>query len=424
MRYLTLFVLACLALAGCNFAPGGFGGQATDPTIAALQTQVADMQATIPATATPRGPRPTDPPLPTIPPQPTLAPDLAGALAAQERLLVELYRRASPAVVSVEVVGDPNAGLPEDHPAVPGLPPGVPSGQGSGFLIDDQGHIVTNNHVIEGGVRFQVRFFDGSTVLAELVGTDPDSDLAVLKVRSLPPGVAPLPLGDSREVVVGQTAVAIGNPFGEQNTLTVGVVSGLGRTLRGPNRGFGSFSIPNIIQTDAAINPGNSGGPLLNVRGELIGVNTAIAVSPGSTNFEGVGYAVPASAVARVAPALIATGRYDHPWMGISMFSLDALFAEQFGLPVSQGVLVTEVRPNSPAARANMRGGDRPDAYNGVPIVLGGDIITAIDERPVADSDELIGYLDLDYVVGDMVTLSLIRGGERLEVELLLEARP
>jgi len=416
-----LILLLAGALAGCSLDIGP-AARDVDPTVAAVQTQVAAMQAGPRPSPTARPPRPTDPPLPTQPPRPTLEPALSGAVADQEQLLIELYRRASPAVVSIEVLGAP-VELPEGHPQLPNAP-GLPSGQGSGFLFDDQGHIVTNNHVVEGASRLQVRFFDGSTTLADLIGADPDSDLAVIKVRELPPGAAPLPLADSREVQVGQTAVAIGNPFGEQNTLTVGVVSGVGRTLRGPSRDFGTFSIPNIIQTDAAINPGNSGGPLLNARGEVVGVNTAIAVSMGSRAFEGVGYAVPSSAVAKVAPALIADGRYAHPWLGVSLFSLDALLAERLDLPTGRGVLVTEVRPASPAAAAGLRAGEREEQFNGVPIRVGGDIITAIDGRPIASGDQLIGLLDLDYRVGDSVTLSLLRDGAPVELPLTLEARP
>ncbi|NTU79138.1 MAG: trypsin-like serine protease [Chloroflexales bacterium] len=420
MRRLLALVTAGLALGGCAFG-GSQPGQRPDPTAQAMQTEVASIaQAQTLATSTTHTPRPTDPTLPPVPHQPTIAPDLTDALVSQERLLVELYRQASPAVVSIDVLG----ALPADHPDVPGLPDSA-RGQGSGFLYDDQGHIVTNNHVVESATQLQVRWSDGTTVMADLVGTDPDSDLAVIKVRALPPGVAPLPLGDSRAVAVGQTAIAIGSPFGEQNTLTVGVVSGMGRTLRGPTRSFGTYSIPNIIQTDAAINPGNSGGPLLNIHGEVIGVNTAIAVSQGSGSFEGVGYAVPASAVARVIPALISQGRYDHPWMGIGMFPIDTLLAEQLGLSVGQGVLVTEVRPNSPAARAGLQAGQGEQQVNGVPVPTGGDIIVAIDGQPVADSDQLIGLLELNHAVGDTITLSLTRaGGAAEDVRLTLEARP
>jgi S1-C subfamily serine protease len=419
MRILILIITA-LALTSCSFGP--LGG--TEPTVAAIQTEVAGMQVTTDQPSpTPRAPQPTDAPLPTLPPQPTIDPNLGSALRSQEQLLVELYRRAGPAVVSIEVVGDPNAGLPSGHPPLTEIPDG-PTSQGSGFLYDDQGYIVTNNHVVEGSNELQVRFYDGSTSIARLIGSDPDSDLAVIKVAQLPPGMAPLALANSRLVEVGQTAVAIGNPYGEQNTLTVGVISGLGRTLSGPSRNFGNFSIPNIIQTDAAINPGNSGGPLLNISGEVIGVNTAIAVSMGSSSFGGVGYAVPSSAVARVVPALIGQGRYEHPWMGISMLSLDALFAERFKLSATKGILVTGVQPESPAARAGLQSGDRVEQYNGTEVHLGGDIITAIGGQPVANSDDLVGYLDQDYGVGDTIILSILRDGQPREMHLVLDPRP
>jgi S1-C subfamily serine protease len=417
------FLAVLLGLSGCSLESLPLG-QRPEPTMTLIQTQVAAMataQVAPAATATPRPPRPAEPTLPPIPPQPTLAPDLTDVLASQERLLVELYRRASPAVVSIEVVG---GSLPDNHPPIPGLPD-QRLGQGSGFLFDDQGHIVTNNHVVAGATRLQVRFFDGTTAFADLIGADPYSDLAVVRVSTLPEGVAPLALGDSGVIAVGQLAVAIGSPFGEQNTLTVGVVSGLGRTLRGPTRQSGTYSIPNIIQTDAAINPGNSGGPLLSVRGEVIGVNTAIAVSQGGSSFEGVGYAVPASAVARIAPALIASGRYDHPWMGIGMYSLDALSAERLGLPVGRGVLLVDIQPGSPAQEAGLQAGAIPRELDGRPVRIGGDIIVALNGRPVADSDQLIGLIDLQHAVGDTITLGLVRpDGSAVDVPLTLAPRP
>ncbi len=371
-------------------------------------------------------------PTPTSPPvRPTDAPLLPiefgntsvvveTELSESERRLVDLYRRVNPAVVSLDVVVDQSASLPPGHPPIT---PDGPSGQGSGFLYDDQGHIVTNHHVIAGALQIQVRFANGATVIADLVGSDPDSDLAVIKVNSLPAGVRPLPLGNSEELQVGQTAVAIGSPFGERNTLTVGVISGLGRTLRGPARSVGSFSIPNVIQTDAAINPGNSGGPLLNLRGEVIGVNTAIAVSLGGRDFEGVGYAVPAQTVARVVPALIKQGRYDHPWLGISMTTVDTLFANRFGLAINRGVLVGTVQEGSPAAAAGLRGGSTTATYRGLPVRIGGDIIIACNGSPIFSSDQLVGMIDL-LKVGDQVVLTVQRGSEQLEVTVTLAARP
>ncbi|MBO9338260.1 MAG: trypsin-like peptidase domain-containing protein [Chloroflexus sp.] len=371
-------------------------------------------------------------PTPTSPPiRPTDAPLLPievgntsvvveTELSESEQRLVDLYRRVNPAVVSLDVVVDQSANLPPGHPPIT---PDGPSGQGSGFLYDDQGHIVTNHHVIAGAFQIQVRFANGATVIADLIGSDPDSDLAVIKVNSLPEGVKPLPLGNSETLQVGQTAVAIGSPFGQRNTLTVGVISGLGRTLRGPERRVGSFSIPNVIQTDAAINPGNSGGPLLNLRGEVIGVNTAIAVSLGGSNFEGVGYAVPAQTVARVVPALIKQGRYDHPWLGISMTTVDTLFANRFGLAINRGVLVGAVQEGSPAAAAGLRGGSTTATYRGLPVRIGGDIIIACNGSPIFSSDQLVGMIDL-LKIGDQVVLTVQRGSEQLDVTVTLAARP
>ena len=356
----------------------------------------------------PSGPRPTSAPLPTSNPIPTIGPNLTNALEQEQQLLVELYRRVNPAVVSIEVAGT--------HPPVDGAPSSdqvIPFAEGSGFLIDDQGHIVTNQHVVADGSAYQVRFADGTMVSAQLIGSDAGADLAVLKVDQLPPGAAPLTLADSQTVAVGQTAIAIGNPFGLQNTLTVGVISAIGRTLRASQQG--SYSLPNLIQTDAAINPGNSGGPLLNIRGEVIGVNTAISSTSGS--FEGVGYAIPASMVARVVPALISAGNYPHPWIGISMSDIEPFTAQQYNLPVQQGVLVTGVLPNSPAEQAGLRSGTQDNMAQG-------DIITAINDQLVRSTDELVGFLEMKTRVGDKVLLTVRRDGAEQQIPVTLGQRP
>ncbi|GAB4197407.1 MAG: trypsin-like peptidase domain-containing protein [Roseiflexaceae bacterium] len=415
LRLFALGVLLAGMLAGCStpeLPDLGFG-PTPRPTIEAIvaPTRVAPSSAASRPTS-----RPPSAPLPTSEPIPTIATDLTNALEQEQRLLTELYRRVNPAVVSIEVAGR--------HPVVEGGPEtdqAIPFAQGSGFLFDDQGHIVTNNHVVEDADQFQVQFADGTTVLAELVGRDPDSDLAVLKVDELPPGTAPLPLANSREVLVGQTAIAIGNPFGLQNTLTVGVVSAIGRSLSGRQSSQGRFSIPNVIQTDAAINPGNSGGPLLNIRGEVIGVNTAIRSESGT--FEGVGYAVPSNALARVVPALISEGVYQHPWIGIGMADIDALLAQQFSLPARNGVLITRVQSGSPADRAGLRGGTN-SADDSVPLTFDGDIITAINGTPVKGGDDLIGYLELETSVGDEVELTVLRDGSERTITVTLGPRP
>jgi 2-alkenal reductase len=372
-------------------------------------------------TRDPSAPTPTL--MPDLSPQPTIEPALRAAVEGQEALLVAIYRLASPAVVSIDVSGQLDLGidLPEGHPFGPD--DSIPLSRGSGFLFDSQGHIITNNHVVENADTLQVTFFDGSKIEATLVGTDPGSDLAVIKVDRLPPEVAPLSLGSSDDVQVGQMAIAIGNPFGLQNTLTLGIISGLGRSLVGPQAtGSGNFSIPNIIQTDAAINPGNSGGPLLNVRAEVIGVNTAISSQSGS--FMGVAYAIPSQVVERIVPVLIEEGTYAHPWIGISMFEVDALVAERFDLAVNSGVLVTGVMENSPADDAGLRPGSESVPYAGGTLLLGGDIITAIEEQEIRTSDDLISYLQLNAAVGDTLTLTVVRDGEEQNIEVTLAARP
>ncbi|MEM8534158.1 MAG: trypsin-like peptidase domain-containing protein [Chloroflexota bacterium] len=353
-------------------------------------------------------------PISDVEPVPTLPPETIEALAAEEQVMVELFSRANPAVVSIEVIGA--------HPPIEGLPvQDFAFGHGSGFLYDNQGHVVTNHHVIENGSEYQLRFANGEIIPAELVGSDAGSDLAVLKVERLPVDVAPLSTADSGRVEVGQMAVAIGNPFQLRNTLTVGVISGVGRAIRGPQSAQGGwFSIPNIIQTDAAINPGNSGGPLLNIQGEVIGVNTAISSQSGA--FEGVGYAVPSNTVMRVVPELIRNGLYEHPWMGIGMFTIEPRYAQQHDLTIEQGVLVTAVQNNSPADRSGLRAAESNDELSLSP--ENGDIIIAVDGQQILNSDDLIRYLELETTVGDTITFTLIRDGKEQQVDLLLAGRP
>jgi S1-C subfamily serine protease len=371
-----------------------------------------------PPTAVLPTPGATAAPLPSVAPVPTLAAADIAPLETQQRALVELYRRVNPAVVSIDVAGH--------HPPAEGAPAPdqeIPFAQGSGFLFDDQGHIVTNNHVVEDATGFQVRFANGVTVAATLIGGDSGSDLAVLKVDELPPQTAPLALADSNTVAVGQTAIAIGNPFGERNTLTVGVVSGLGRSLRGPRSSQGGrFAITNVIQTDASINPGNSGGPLLNIHGEVIGVNTAIRSDSGQ--FEGIGYAIPSNALARVVPALIRVGSYQHPWLGVGMRDVDPLLARRFNLSAQQGILITSVQSGSPAEQAGLQAGTASADYGGVPVVYDGDIVIAVNGQRVLSGDDLVGYLEANAQVGDQVTLSVVRDAQEQQIVVTLGGRP
>lgn len=333
-----------------------------------------------------------------IPPEP-LAEDLLALAAAEEQLLTNLYARVSRSVVNIAVVTRSGGGT------------------GSGFVFDTGGHIVTNNHVVEGARDILVRFADSTTVDAELVGADADSDLAVIRV-DVPSGLLyPVELGDSLNLRVGQRAIAVGNPFGLEQTMTTGIISALGRVVRQDS----GYSLPELIQTDAAINPGNSGGPLLDSRGQVIGVNTLIFSSSGSS--AGVGFAVPVSAVKRVVPTLVATGRYADPWLGISGLTITSQIAEALALPVQRGVILQDVVPGGPAAKAGLRANDQQAEFEGVALPTGGDIIVAIDGRMVRDMDDLIVYL-AGKTVGETVVLGLLREEVEQSVAVVLEERP
>lgn len=292
---------------------------------------------------------------------------------------------------------------------------GTGGAQGSGFVYSEEGHIVTNEHVVDGADRVEVIFTDGSTRRAQIIGTDGYTDLAVLKVGKR--GLEPLELGDSSEVLVGQKAIAIGNPFGLRSSMTSGIISQKGRSLRTQ----GGFSTPNVIQTDAAINPGNSGGPLLNVRGEVIGVNTAIETNTGT--FSGVGFAIPSNTVRNVVPSLIESGDYQHPWIGISGVDVNPGIAEEMELSNTTGFLVVDVVEDSPADRADIRAGNRTVNVSGNSVRVGGDVIVGIDDERVRGINDILLYLSRETEVGETVQIKLIRDGERLSVPLTLAAR-
>lgn len=331
---------------------------------------------------------------------------------AQDALLINLYERTNPAVVYIEVLLERGGSLQQ-------------LSSGSGFVIDQEGYVVTNNHVVENADALQVTFFDGGvTREAEVVGRDAYSDLAVVKVDVPSDRLRPLELGDSDVLQVGQRVIAIGNPFGLQGTMTAGVVSAVGRTLTSQILAGGAFSNPEIIQTDASINPGNSGGPLLDSRGKVVGVNTAIRSATGVN--AGVGFAVPVNTVKRIVPDLIEEGAYEYPYLGITSNTnlTVAELAQPLNLPVEQGVLIAEVQPNTAAAEAGLEGGDREVEVMGQPVVAGGDIITAIDGERLRTFDDLVAYLVSDAEVGQDVTLTLIRDGQQMEVSVTLGERP
>lgn len=297
----------------------------------------------------------------------------------------------------------------------------APLGTGSGFVIDNEGHIVTNNHVVEDASYIEVTFYNGSVVTAELVGRDSAADLAVIQVDAENPRVTiqPVVFSSSDDVFVGQQTMAIGSPFGESFTLTTGIVSAIDRSIRGVQ----GFSIPEVIQTDAAINPGNSGGPLLNILGEVIGVNTAILSPSGAGS--GVGFAIPSDTVRRIVPYLIANGEYQHSYLGISGAALSPTQREAMNLPADvEGVMVANVVAGGPAAQAGLQAAetliDAP--FGRAPI--NGDIIVGIEGMPVSQMNDLVAYLEEHTQPGDTITLTVWRDGELMDIEVELQERP
>lgn len=432
LSFIAVLVFGVLVLAGCGGATASLpvANTAVEPAILVDNAGVTVVPAIAPLDA-PAQAQPAQSDTPIL--------DLQEA----QNTLVHLYETVNPAVVNIQVklsaeaaaaeMGglqlpdgfklpdgtDPN-NLPEGHPLT------TPQyAQGSGFVYDSLGHIITNNHVVGDAEKIVVIFSDGTEVDATLVGTDPDSDLAVILVDPSEAPLTTVPLGNSDEIKVGEYVIAIGNPFGLSGSMTSGIISGLGRNLpadaAAPNGR--SFSIPGIIQTDAAINPGNSGGPLLNLNGEVIGVNTAIATSNGE--FAGVGYAVPVETVQKVIPQLIESGAVQNAWIGISGQQLSKDVALAMNLDANQhGILVVEIVAGGPSAKTDLRGSNGETTIDGFTIPIGGDVIVAIDEVQVDKFDDLLSYIVQDAEVGQTVTLTVLRDGAEVQVPITLEARP
>lgn len=291
---------------------------------------------------------------------------------------------------------------------------------GSGIVYDLGGHIITNNHVVDDYQKIRVVFHNGQSYPAKVSGTDKFADLAVIKVDADPQTFHPLPLGDSSRLRIGDEVIAIGSPFGLSESMTSGIVSQLGRVLNPPD--IGAFSIPNVIQTDTAINPGNSGGPLLNTRGEVIGINTAIQTQTGE--FSGVGFAIPSNTMKRIVPALIQSGNYKHPWLGISGISVDPDLADSLNLPTRSGFLVENIVSDSPAAKAGLHASNLTKTIDGIKYKYGGDIITRVDKNPVSKLEDLLNYLQDYKSVGDKMQVQIIRENKTMDVTLVLQQRP
>jgi S1-C subfamily serine protease len=356
----------------------------------------------------------------------------------------ELFEKAEQSIVQVSASVNETSLFNED-----GQPPFFGQALGSGFVYDREGHIITSNHLIFAGSdsRIDVTFTDGTIYRAGVVGTDIYSDLAVLQLEDVPEEkLVPLPLGNSSTLNVGQPVAAIGNPFGLSGSLSEGIISGLDRLIPAqaaspeqepptnssspspfppiplPEQPPATFSIPNVIQTSAPINPGNSGGPLLNMQGQVIGINTAIFSVTGT--FAGVGFAIPSNSIAKVVPVLIEEGFYPHPWIGVSGTDMTPEIAEAIGLEEPRGFLVISIQDGSPASRAGIQEGSNETVLPRREIPLGGDVILSIDGITVRKLDDMLGYLEQSTQVGQIVSLGIWRDGETTEVDLTLTARP
>ena len=391
--------------------------QAPSPALATvLETEQPSANGVGPATVPATSPAPSG----TGQPQPGadgLSPSLV--LAAFEEVLNGIYENVVPSVVYIRV---PRAGA-SSLMGMPGIPDDLLWSAGSGFVWDEQGHIVTNHHVVEDviGQEDQVRleFSDSTQAKGTVIGSDPDSDLAVIKIEEGDWNLHPAALGDSSEVRVGQLAVAIGAPFGQEFTMTSGIVSAVGRNISSQ----GQFTIPEVIQTDSAINPGNSGGPLLDRSGQVIGINTQIISRTGS--FSGVGMAVPVDIAKRVVPPLIADGEFNYPWLGVSIATVDTHYAEGMGLPKeTRGALIISTVDDSPADRAGLRGSESTVDIDGTDYRSGGDIIVAIGPHEISSTNDLIAHLTYHNSPGDTVSIVVLRDGQRQELEVTLGQRP
>jgi S1-C subfamily serine protease len=333
----------------------------------------------------------------------------AGGLTPEEEIVIGVYRAASPGVVHIT-----STVLNQDFffRVVP------ERGTGSGFMVDERGYVLTNNHVVENADSLEVTLADKSKVAARLIGRDANNDLAVIRITVPREKLAPLRLGDSAQLQVGQMAIAIGNPFGLDRTVTRGVVSALGRSLQADT----GRQIRNVIQTDAAINPGNSGGPLLNSRGEVIGINTAIFTPSGGS--VGIGFAIPVNTAKKLLPQLIARGRASHPWLGISGMDVTPDLARAINLPAKEGVMIARVASGSPAERAGLRGAQRRVRVRNYIFAIGGDIILALDGQKIASVDDLTGFLDENKKAGEDVRVDVLRDGKPMSVVARLAELP
>ena len=327
--------------------------------------------------------------------------EVTGIERSYEYSLIDIFEKSEESIVQVSVLRGESDG-----------------GMGSGFVYSDEGYVITNQHVVQDAEKVMITFLDGEAYIGNVVGSDRDLDIAVVKVEPTNTYLQPIKIGDSSELKVGEKIAAIGNPFGLSGSMTSGIVSQMGRLLPQET----GYSIPDVIQTDAAINPGNSGGPLINMKGEVVGINTAIQSATGE--FSGIGFAVPSNTVKKVVPVLIQDGEFKHPWMGISGTDVDPELAEVRELNSSKGFLVVSVIEGSPAETAGLLGVTETKEMDGREFALDGDIILSIDGETVRKISDILVHLQREKSVGDEMVLSVNRNGEILELTMILEERP
>ncbi len=362
----------------------------------------------------------------------TLAQVTAGSdlLTAYENALEAVYTTVNPQVVNISVLTPATVNNFQNFPGFNNnnnnQTQQYSQALGSGFVWDTKGNIVTNNHVVDGATKIEVTFSDGTTVPAKIVGQDLYSDLAVIKVSVDASKLSPVSMADSTQVKVGEIAIAIGNPYGFEGSMTVGTVSGIGRDIptRTTDQTSGaSYSIPEVIQTDAAINPGNSGGVLVNDQGQVIGVTYSLESSSGSNS--GIGFAIPAEIVSKVVPSLISTGSYQHPYLGLSGTDLTPDIAQAMNLSSDKrGALIETVTTGGPAAKAGLQGSNTTVTINGSQGLVGGDVITAIDGQTINSMSDVITYLSIHGQVGQTINLTILRNGQTQNVQVTLGSRP
>ena len=393
MKKKTLVILiaaALVILTGCSFT------QALTPFLGGIK----DTTATIPPATVQETPSTG-----TIPAQTSNA----DVMMVMQNTFQKIYESVNPSVVNIQVLE--NYGWT------------TISGEGSGFVWNQDGYIVTNNHVVKNASEITIVFSDGTTSTASVVGTDPQSDLAVVKVNPKGLSLTPVELGDSHQVKVGDLVIAIGNPYGLAGTMTQGIVSALSRSLTVDESSMFSrtnYTIPDIIQTDAAINPGNSGGVLVNVNGEVIGVTAAIQSSTDSN--AGIGFVIPSHIVERVVPVLIEDGKYVHPSLGLSGTTLTYALAEEMGLdPETKGILITTIDPGGAADQAGLNGSYQQMVAPGRLAITYGDVIVAVDDQPVHSYEDLISYIFNQTEVDQKIKLTVLRDGKEMQVDLVLQ---